>query len=796
MGSLLEFEIRPAAREWSRQFHNVVRSFAKTITEAVTNSDTSYKRKFNIPDSSGLVDLILNQQKGTKFNSSELKKQLVGKYPKREIQIRLYTAKGHEKESRTCQIVDFAEGLSPEKLQLAFKEYAADKSSVSEGRPGRSLFGRGISDVLLGHKRGEFSSYKDGILSKATFEFNMTKGEPPKCRIEKSENPKKELSHLHLDPNNNGSSVFVYLNEDCAIPDEGTIVPSLSQFYMVRLINSDPNVSVRLIRHRAQKQKYEDILDYDFPIGDVIENITSFDLSVPHDAVGENIPPLKVDGIICRADVGSLKGKEAKDNRENGLLIIDEKDSVLDLTFLPDFEGAPYLNRIYGIIRINGIRAVFDHLLNNGKESPLTITRDGFDSRHDFTQFLFKELKKKLEPIYKKEEEHFKKSEPAELSQETKKRIQEALKHLNKYLTELMGEGEGGELDKNTIKDLPIQFIPTSTRLTVGRPRIIHLVLRAKDAKEGGIVVIDSNNSKVLVTPTSYEIEKSKNVKGFILQAITLRSEDIHEKAIVSAIAEGVEQQLEASIEVEDVVAAPILEPPKEMEFRPSESKGLPNRRNNLVLFINSSIIPVGRIIEFSIEKAQGSLNLIDDKSQRVDSLEIRFTKSHLLKDTSVGRILVPWQGSGLGQRAKVKAATKISGGKVVLAFANIIVEQTEYEGGHIRDVQYRELESSKCSDLVDGIIYINSLHSLNKEVFGRTQKEYSESVKQDRTAQYRLATILVEQSVFRLAEEYYLKSKLSISTNAPVTSLREFVDENTNALAPKLLRVLLVKSA
>jgi hypothetical protein len=47
-----DFAIDTAAREWQRQFENVVRSFAKTVTEAVTNSDSSYKRKYGLPDTS------------------------------------------------------------------------------------------------------------------------------------------------------------------------------------------------------------------------------------------------------------------------------------------------------------------------------------------------------------------------------------------------------------------------------------------------------------------------------------------------------------------------------------------------------------------------------------------------------------------------------------------------------------------------------------------------------------------------------------------------------------------------
>jgi hypothetical protein len=793
MAKAIEFPIDVAPREWSRLFSNVVRSFAKTVTEAVTNSDTSYKRKFNIPDSTGLVGLILAQKRGTKLNTAALKKGLLGGTPSREIQIHLYTARGYSKEPRTCEIVDFAEGLTQEKLQAAFKLYAADKSGVSGGRPGRSLFGRGVSDVLLGHKVGEFFSYKDRILNKALFEFEIAAGKP-KCRIEELPDPKKHLASLHLEPDRDGSCVRVLLHDECSIPDEGTIVPLLSQFYMLRLINSDPNVSVRLVRYRAQKQTFDDTLAYDFPIGDIIGDL-SFEVTVPSKIAGKSFPALRVEGIVCRAAVATLKGREARETRENGLLIVDDKDAVLDLTFLPEFEGAPYLNKIYGLIRISGVRDVLDHLLNSGKESPLTTTRDGFDTKHEFTQLLFKELKRHLEPIYRKEEDRFKKSEPASLSTEARKRIQEALKHLNKFLTDFLGkEGPGVEPGDKPPDDVPVQFIPNSTQLTVGTPRRIQLVVRTKDVKEDAAVLIDSSNSKIAVSPTSFAIHKRAVAEKFANHAIFLKSDDIHEKATVTSVVDGNSETLEASMTVDDVVGAAIIEPPTEMEFRPNQVKGQPNRRNNLVLFVNSIVIPVGRKIEFRVTKIQGSVGLLRDHNEKVDGLAIKFEKQHLIPGSSAGRILVPWQGDGLGQSARVEAETKRPNGNIVTASATIVVEQPEAQSGLIKRVEYRELENSVCSAFADGVIYINSVHCLNREVFGPTEKEYSRMVESDRTAQYRLSTILLEQSVYQLAEKWVLENKLVIQPYAPITSIREFIDAKTNAFAPKLLRVLIGK--
>jgi hypothetical protein len=459
-----EFPIEPAAREWRRQFANVVRSFAKTVTEAVTNSDTSYKRKFDLANSSGLIEEMLACPKGTRLDSAALRARLP-ELARREIQIHLFTASGHGRPRRSCDIVDFAEGMSASEVEAAFRFFAADKSAVSKGRPGRSLFGRGVSDVLLGHKEGELWSQKDGVLTHAKFAFDAKAGKPRVIGTSYAKRSKKQLADAHLKVGQNGTCIRFLLSDDCTIPDEGTLIPLLSRFYMLRLINSDPNVTVRVFRYRAGGKVYEDGLDYDFPIGDVVGKF-SYELTVPLELTKVPFPAIAIDGIVYRADVEApLKGREARDARENGLLIVDEEDAVLDLTFLPDFDGAPYLNKIFGIVRLSGIRRVLEHYLNVGKESPLTTTRDGFEPRHEFTQYLFGQLKKHVEPIYRKEEERQRKSDTQELSAGAAQRLNDAMRQLNKYLSELLGAGEDGDGDGSEPKDVPIQFVPSKTKL-------------------------------------------------------------------------------------------------------------------------------------------------------------------------------------------------------------------------------------------------------------------------------------------------------------------------------------------
>jgi len=290
------FEIRVASRELARQFYTAAgNSFLKTITEPVTNSDSSYKRMHVLPDACGVIAHALEYEKGQHFDLSSWKKERKGKTTHRRIDIHIYSAKWSGHKSRTCELVDHAEGLSPDEVKAAFEQLAADKSEVSKGRPGRSLFGRGVSDVLFAHNDGCVYSYKNGVLTEASFSFDRTKDDRPRCDLYiRKRVSSSKLKSLHLLPGENGTCVTFQLNNDCHIPEEGTIVQALSQFYMLRLINYDPDVSVRVYRYRANHKAYDDVLEYDFPTGDVIDR---FKVSIGTPVENVSLPPLIMEGI-------------------------------------------------------------------------------------------------------------------------------------------------------------------------------------------------------------------------------------------------------------------------------------------------------------------------------------------------------------------------------------------------------------------------------------------------------------------------------------------------------------------
>ena len=82
-----------------------------------------------------------------------------------------------------------------------------------------------------------------------------------------------------------------------------------------------------------------------------------------------------------------------------------------------------------------------------------------------------------------------------------------------------------------------------------------------------------------------------------------------------------------------------------------------------------------------------------------------------------------------------------------MLSWCRIAFEEPEETGGMIKKVEYRELQSDRCSDLVDGIIYINSNHYLNRAVFGPMNPDYLERIRESPVAMYRFASLVLEQA-------------------------------------------------
>jgi len=121
-----KYALEIALRYIRLQFEKGVgRSIPKIITELVTNSDDSYKRMTQPLTSStfGQITIIANRRR------------------------------------RKMSVMDQAEGIFKDEMQKKLVPYGEESSDRSAGWRTRSLFGKGLRDVLFTQKR------RDGQIS-------------------------------------------------------------------------------------------------------------------------------------------------------------------------------------------------------------------------------------------------------------------------------------------------------------------------------------------------------------------------------------------------------------------------------------------------------------------------------------------------------------------------------------------------------------------------------------------------------------------------------------------------------
>ncbi len=664
--------------------------------------------------------------------------------------------------------------------------------------PGRNLFGRGLSDVMRAHSieggpknlQPVVQTFDGKQLTIAQGEWRKKEGWTIELDDEDSP-PKSRFEGTFLDPASSGTAIRFVISDrarahGCRIPDHPGILWCLGNFYILRLIASDPNVDLVLRQYRAQGV-IEAPIQYNFPVGQVIE---SFSRTFEPAKFGLEVDPLKVHFVFVRSDSEHpLAGASPeRDARERGILIVDELDAVYDLTFVdPDYEKADFLARIYGIIRVNGLRKVLESYLNaEPPSSPLLPTRDGFNRDHEFARAMLDFLAENLRPIYEKERRIVEEKEHADLSSETKKRIDDALKHLNKYfqrITELTGEGAGIDHPVIPKPDEPVVFFPRHTRPIAGRPRQVLLLVRDDVVKSGAELVVNASEG-ISVQPETGQIDKKdcprwRPHKEFFAIQFSVIASIMGHKGEVVAVVEGKDGELlEARLQIDDVLAEPMIEVPETLEFRPTESTGRPGRRNNLVLFVNPAVVPAGHYIRIHITKRTGAIMLIGSDGNQYEAVDVKLDSAlHRVKGQDVFRILIPWRGTGWGQHAQVLAVPSVKvGGKKVAATATMRLDESE-DGGFFKEVKYGEIDPKAPSQYAARVITVNINDPLNRHIFGDSKEEFDKRLSTKQEAQHRLVGLLLEEASFKALQQRYDDNKVLFAERKEIGVIHEEID-------------------
>jgi hypothetical protein len=786
--------IRWAGREKRRQTNKAIGgSLLKTMTELLTNSDSAVKKHLGLPHATGLVEAMLGLKKGDLLDTAALKK-LLPKRPEGRIIVQLYTKQHRRTRSRTCQVIDYGPGMSEQDLNRNFGDYAGAKA---KGERTRSLFGRGALDVFLYHSNQK----PDDGADVSAHVFSVTNGILSYCRISWESPGKGEVDSiidpqtlgaaspdllkkydLPLDMVKSGTVTRFLLADGVRIPQEGNFLSSMSNFYMLRLIAADPSLSVQVERYRTEG-KFTDRLTYDFDVGTVLKR--SEDI-FRDDRLGE----IPVDILVARSNRKMTNDPFNYERRENGLLFVDDNDAVLDLTLLPEYNKNPLLTRIYGVVRLTGIRNALEKLLEAQRpEAVLTETRDGFDPKNEIVKALFTLIEKHVKPVYEEEEKRERKSGGGR-SAELDKKLKEALRELNTFHNQETDEEGTGRSKREP--EGPLEFAFGKIRLVAGQDRRVTLYAE-RDLIHSNLndVEITSSNQRVRVVPESEKVTRRKGSR-FQAISITVSCPVKNEAATITARAISVDEQvLEATLEVTDVIELPQIPTLLDLEFRPVRYNGKPNIENQTVLLVNLEAFPGMPVIKFRILSSEGLVTVGPDRSQK---FEVKAQREWIMQGSNIAKVVVPYWATAWGAKAEIEAKAKKTDGK--LAVAKCKVDFREPSGSDkYEDFEYTSIGRQVLGEAAGKYIYVNSDPLVHQKLFGDSKETFEKALEADPVAQMRVAAIVADAVVYDVATKKYFtggEKGLTISEQDPITAVREFVEAKRYELDSRIVRAFL----
>lgn len=721
--------LKMAPRYYRLQFEKAVgKSIPKIITELITNSDDSYKRM-------------------AKMDDPRRSKERFGK-------IRIVA----NRRKRTIRVVDQAQGISKDEMEEKFVWYGQESEDRAKGMQTRSLFGKGLRDVLFTQKVGIVRSIKDGVSYTAKFHWSKPKDAEmvlPAIDTRRGPRVNKDL-RTHWGISENGTFVEFKLRGDVSFPRHETILERISNFYMLRMINNNPKRKVTLTSIDKSRKETTDIVQYTFPTGDIITKKT---LVMKY----ENVEfPIELE--LYRSKVSLIQGGLGYEEREGGLLVLDKDNNVLDLTLF-SFDKDPSASRLYGILRIIGAGRFIREKLNASPPEPiLSEEREGLIRSRQFYRTLAKLIDPILEPIVK-EEEKLQRSSKGQFSPETLARYKDAIEILNRLYRELVGKpltGDGFHGKKPFMPDF-ISFARPQITITKDVVTPVALLINCNTISNATEIGISSDNSTITVSPERFSIDHSSAKEGLLIKILHVIGVEIGVVGKISANA----LEHRSSIVV-SVVEKDVFYPRNGIEFHPYQMHLRDGKKKKLHLYIDTKKIPVGSIVDFKCNSIGFKLSV--NRIQFQEDMKV---------SADIGHMSVGIRGHGIGQEAIVEAVAK-----EYRATASVMVVSKDEErkriehGGRFRPPEFMEIPNLKVQTWLrptDGTILINLLDPVNKAYFG---DDPHTAVETKLHCQLRLADLVLDECLNEIVSHAWGRSLPRRFPNNPEVDIRLYVAE------------------
>lgn len=564
---------------------NVIRA----LVELITNSDDSYIK---------LEDAIKTQQK-------------------RIIEV-LYKKQGR---CGFFTVRDYAEGMSIDNIREGFKKYGASTSGMSTENRIRGYFGQGAKDALCSMIDGRICTFKGDQFTECRF---FIEGGEPICEIIQTGPASASLRRTHK-INGNGTVVYFKADPEQTVrtPQFSSVQEDLANNYLLRKIMTNSRRQTILCDENTEERRP---LKYTTPANS--KDILSEDFEISYGGYGKF--PIHIS--IWRAETELT---QAGDDRQGGLLLVDDKDTVLEISLFK-YDNEPLAAHFWGEVRVGRFR----ELLKN-EEAVLSEERDGLVMRHPFCQALVSELEKRIDGAVKEEKLRKQKESQSKIDREENTRYKKAFNILNEIAErEAQVEVNLGENLSNQPKELPNGFClyPSSAQITVGKRYAFVLRLNTKVIPYRTKIQVDCTNTKIRILTHEIQI-KPEDGKGILNKYITVEGTEPNIEGILSV-----------TIGNNSSKSKVYVVPEKEwllndgMVFQPESLTLRPNHPRTVYLLVYTKMIEGGSKVQVSS----------DNESVHISPNEVVVNEANAMRNVAKYEFEI-W-GDGVGQEGYIKA--------------------------------------------------------------------------------------------------------------------------------------------
>lgn len=426
--------------------HTIKKDPVRALVELITNSDDSYKK----------LERLGIEQKG-------------------QIIIRFMRVRG----AAQLRVTDFAQGMSSELMDKAVGMYGAETHGFNAGQGGRSFFGRGLKEAILGMGYGFVKSIENNLYHDSMLSVEKYEREIPK---EANQIYKDELS-IQL----RGTQITLVIDRpSIKIPHFESLKRSLEFHYALRDILSSQKREIILRECGKNEQVEKEVkLSYVTPKGTAVINKKGSLIEF------ENA---EIELVIAKSEE-DLTGREDGYLRQNGVLIASS-GAIHDINLFK-FEGDELATNLFG-------RVTCDHIdtLLRMDEPVIADSRDGMDWSHPLNKAVRKFVEDELELYISEERKKSQTQEKNIESESTKKRFKKAIEKINSIAnTELSNidysEGQGNQ-PGTMLPPNGFDFIPNYYHVLVGKKSTLTLKISSDLLEENKLPIKISTDSPYL----------------------------------------------------------------------------------------------------------------------------------------------------------------------------------------------------------------------------------------------------------------------------------------------------------